>query len=152
MLGSDNWKFVTDVPWRYISPTFKHQLTCWPEMSVTNCELLLCNISQDYPQVLWNSSKKKLHHGFFIWTRKFKFWIVKDFVNNSLYFEWKTFVNTHPNSWTSNIVKQSAGICWGSQINTLKEIKSKGEFQSLDKNRIKEYNYFFSREHPVVLQ
>jgi hypothetical protein len=38
-------------------------------------------------------------------------------------------------------VKKSAGICWGSQNNTLKEIKSKGEFKSLDKNRIKEYNY-----------
>jgi hypothetical protein len=39
------------------------------------------------------------------------------------------------------MVKQFAGICWGSQNNILTEIKSKGEFKSLDKNRIKEYDY-----------
>ena len=39
------------------------------------------------------------------------------------------------------MLKQSAGIYWGSQNNILKGIKSKGEFKSLDKNRIKEYKY-----------
>jgi len=39
------------------------------------------------------------------------------------------------------MAKQSAGTRWGSQNNILKEIKSKDEFKSLDKNRIKEYNY-----------
>jgi hypothetical protein len=39
------------------------------------------------------------------------------------------------------MVRQSTGICWGSPNNILKEIKYKGEFKSLDKNRIKEYNY-----------